>query len=179
MKVLTFSRQFPKKHPKAGEPTFFVEKILANFWDKVSWSDEKTRIIVSNYTDTLPLHNVGHYGEKLHTIRNGHRWKIGDMASLRVWYGKPYASKQVEFAQVQIKKIWNIKIDRKGNVIIKSGKKTSFMKFGFPAFARLSHFDGFEHSKDLIDWFKCHPMKKKGKYIFVGQIICWSDKITY
>lgn len=28
MKVLTFSRQFPKGHPKAGHPTWFVEKVL-------------------------------------------------------------------------------------------------------------------------------------------------------
>lgn len=27
-KVITFSRQFPSYHPKAGQPTYFVEKVL-------------------------------------------------------------------------------------------------------------------------------------------------------
>lgn len=28
MRVITFSRFFPSNHPRKGEPTFFVEKIL-------------------------------------------------------------------------------------------------------------------------------------------------------
>jgi hypothetical protein len=35
-KVLTFSRVFPSYHPKAGHPTYFVEKMLQWYWSEVS-----------------------------------------------------------------------------------------------------------------------------------------------
>lgn len=73
--VITVSRYFPSTHPRKGEPTGFVDKILT--------------------------------GEKIHTIRgNVEFWKnrVQDVLqgkailSLRYWEGKPYHSKQVEFA---------------------------------------------------------------------------------
>lgn len=74
--VLTFSRQFPAYHPEAGKDTNFVESILN--------------------------------GKKQTTIRgNLQRWRIirsqlkkgTHILSLRYWSGKPYRSKQVEFAR--------------------------------------------------------------------------------
>ncbi len=153
MKVLTFSKQFPKDHPKEGQQTHFVQKVLHS-------------LLPDSYE---PATGIG-WPAKLHTIRAGNRWKVGDMASLRVWSDKPYRSKQVEFAQVEIMKIWpvTIIIDDIFNPIC-SGDKV------LPA-GLIARNDGLE-TDDFTNWFKIHP--KKAGAIFTGQIICWSDKVEY
>lgn len=73
--VLTVSRYFPATHPRKGERTKFADSI--------------------------------YFGNKIHTIRaNYDLWKkridevnTGEaVLSIRYWTGKPYASKQEEFA---------------------------------------------------------------------------------
>lgn len=75
--VITLSRNFPTTHPKAGEPTGFGDNLI------------KT---------------------KLHTIRGNYElWErrfkqieSGEAClSIRQWSGKPYASKQVEIANLK------------------------------------------------------------------------------
>jgi hypothetical protein len=75
--VITLSKTFPTTHPRAGEPTNFAE-------------------------------NLGK--TKLHTIRGNYelwekRFKQIDAGeaclSIRQWAGKPYASKQVEIANLK------------------------------------------------------------------------------
>lgn len=84
--VLMVSRYFPKGHSKEGQPTEFIAKIR--------WK------LKSNLTS---------YCCKLHTIRaNYDLWakrfdeiKAGKAClSLRYWGGKPYRSKQIEFAKL-------------------------------------------------------------------------------
>jgi hypothetical protein len=36
MKVITFSRTYPSYHPKAGQPTYFVEKVWSSL-DKLGF----------------------------------------------------------------------------------------------------------------------------------------------
>jgi len=76
--VLMVAETFPVGHPKAGLPTLFKEKILK--------------------------------GEKVHTIRkNSKLWanRVYDVLtgkayiSIRTWTGKPYHSKQKQFAVLQ------------------------------------------------------------------------------
>jgi hypothetical protein len=130
MRVITFSQTFPTYHPRRGEPTGFVEKILN--------------------------------GQKVHTIRAGHRWKAGDWFNPRVWSGKPYTSKQITFApDIQVKKVWNIQRDDYGIFSIE-GKDI----YGIDTLAKN---DGLT-TDDLWRWIKW-PME--------GQIICWSDEIKY
>ena len=83
--VLTLSQNFPVTHSKAGQPTFFKDKMHA----AITHNDE--------------------YWNKLHTIRaNYPLWKKrfeqinrGEAClSIRQWTGKPYASKQVEIARL-------------------------------------------------------------------------------
>ena len=80
---IMLSRVFPETHPKAGQPTGFSDKVLANFR-------------YPTYDPTLLDH------KKLHTIRANYKlWKKrfeeverGDaVINLRVWIGKPYRSK--------------------------------------------------------------------------------------
>lgn len=160
-KVITFSRYFQKSHPQAGEPTFFVEKILNSL----------------NLTDLNknPLPDLNDFfivlGDgKHHTIRSGNRFKAGDKFSPRVWSGKPYASKQIAIApDIEVKKVWDFSIDEKGIYSI-NGKcidgKTEFI---------LAKNDGLS-TREMVYWFMPSFPKPKP---FQGQIICWSDNVSY
>uniref|UniRef100_UPI00388D5470 hypothetical protein n=1 Tax=Arcticibacter sp. TaxID=1872630 RepID=UPI00388D5470 len=120
-RVITFSRVFPAYHPKKGQPTYFVERIMEWFYDNQNpqgesvfniISDCNPTKLVSNFIDTLSP-DVRVY--KNHTIRAGHRWKVGDKFSPRVWSGKPYQSKMITIApDIEIKKVWNFEVDENG-----------------------------------------------------------------
>jgi hypothetical protein len=102
-KVITFSRVFPKYHPKAGQPTYFVEKFLSSINYKYYDEDRQFN----------PRLSVDIFEPKHHTIRNGNRWKVGDKFSPRVWSGKPYNSKQIILSDdVEIKQIYQDRIWR-------------------------------------------------------------------
>lgn len=86
--VLTVSRHFPAKHPRRGESTFFPARIQNGLGDS---------------------HYIQSPTSKIHTIRaNYDLWKkridevnAGEaVLSLRYWTGKPYNSKQQEFARL-------------------------------------------------------------------------------
>lgn len=85
--VLMVSRVFPSKHKRKGEPTYFVEKLNQG---------------------VFPEKHLGIIAPKITTIRSNYElWKkrIDEVnegkaiLSLRYWSGKPYCSKQVEFAR--------------------------------------------------------------------------------
>lgn len=96
--VLTVSRHFPATHKRKGEPTNFVEKILEN---------DSIEITIPNQAPEFLNFYRHNYTPKLHTIRSNYQlWakRINEVQegkailSLRFWSGKPYNSKQVEFA---------------------------------------------------------------------------------
>lgn len=164
MKVLTFSRQFPKGHPKAGQPTHFPEKIMAGLADRqVDFKIPDDFVL----WEWLPYYNCRQ--PKHHTIRGGNRFKPGDMASLRVWSDKPYRSKQIEFAQVQIQKVFVIYSDGVLWWVNHQPAPTYILE-------RIANNDGLS-IQDFLNWFAIHP--KKDGIGFYGQIISWSDKIDY
>lgn len=168
--VITFSRQFPSYHPRAGQPTYFVEKVwcsllhhcgqhfemdipdleneLANYWEKVA---------------IIPKH---------HTIRAGHRFKVGDWFSPRVWSGKPYRSKQIIIApDIQVKKTWDVDIDE-ADVWAIGLPGTQVKYLDDDQQARIAMNDGLTE-QDLYWWFK------EAKKPFDGQIISWNENINY
>jgi hypothetical protein len=167
-RVITFSRTFPSYHPKAGQPTYFVEKFLASLDDiGLSWT---SCLDVSKILDSKYYTNIGSNNGKHHTIRAGHRFKVGDKFSPRVWSGKPYNSKQIIIApDVEIKKVWNIKINEQ--FFLKGDDGSLFV----PDFVCVN--DGLSYH-DFEDWFTKSPEFKKTKH-FDGQIICWNEKINY
>lgn len=175
MKVIMCSRTFPKRHPKAGQKTYFVEKIWAAL-SPAFFPDEKL-IKNLNFYDWLEYDSCAL--PKHHTIRSGSRWKPGDWASLRIWSDKPYRSKQIEFAQVEVKKAWEIKIRIEDNQMI-VGVKTNMTEItGFVYLlptCEVAKNDGLD-CQDFFDWFNMHPKKKHND--FNGQIICWSESLTY
>jgi len=95
--VLTVSRKFPATHPEKGKPTLFVEKVLNAL---IPFG-----LIDNSNTKQHQLEFTGK--DKIHTIRGNYElWKKridevkkgNAVLSLRYWSGKPYKSKQVEFA---------------------------------------------------------------------------------
>ena len=178
MKVLTFSRHFPKGHPKAGQPTYFVEQILNSILPRpLSIGLNEFPPAARDYINDFMVIDGEH--KKQHTIRGGSRWKPGDMASLRVWSGKPYQSKQVEFAQVEVKKVWSIEIVQNAEywVFKLNGKTISWNDLDVDQFVEeLAKNDGLT-TADFLNWFSIHPKKKE--QVFTGQIICWNHLIEY
>lgn len=160
MKVITFSKVFPTKHPKKGEPTFFVQKILHSLV----------------YPDYKPVGEIGN-PPKFHTIRAGLRWKVGEQFSPRIWSGKPYQSKQQEICgPLTIRKIWPVEIYLSGrHTTIGKIQENSNYRLLIPT-CDVATNDGLE-CDDFIDWFNIHPKKQEKR--FIGQILCWSDHINY
>jgi len=188
-KVITFSTKFPSYHPKAGQPTNFVEKIWESL-DKNYYSTSEVTFnmvhsltggdesFIQEFFNTL---SVQHLSPKHHTIRSGNRWKVGDRFSPRIWGNDvnpksgrsgPYHSKQIIIApDIEIKKVWDITIYRNHE------NPTDFVCLIhtpngdlYPSIAKLSENDGLEIS-DFKDWFKDE--------VFTGQIICWNENINY
>jgi hypothetical protein len=161
-RVITFSRTFPKGHPKEGKPTYFVEK----FWSSIGNKDLEDKWVFTEGSKESFWNICDLYNEKHHTIRSGNRWKVGDKFSPRVWSGKPYQSKMIQFApDTEIKKVFNIEIKDDGYVFIEN------RKLDYNNLSTLAENDGLG-LQELLQWFK-YPKP------FTGQIICWNENINY
>jgi len=163
-RVIIFSRNFPAYHPRKGEPTYFVEKILIGLGAKN---------IFHNIQDLDQL-QILTAEVKGHTIRKGNRWKVGDKFSPRVWSGKPYASKQIIIApDIEVKKVWDIYMVWGGyNFFISTKGQDKPISVDMAA-----KNDGLV-TEDFINWFCVTKKSRKGGN-FSGQIICWNENINY
>lgn len=172
-KVMTFSRTFPAYHPKAGQPTYFVEKIWKGLWDLEKSNHNPLNGYHQIYDEAFPitndpLENIHLHQPKWHTIRAGNRWKFGDKFSPRVWSGKPYGSKQITIApDIEVKKVWDFKIDDCG--VISVGGYYDFSDNPESNYEILAKNDGLTET-EMLQWFN-KPM--------TGQIICWNEEINY
>lgn len=180
-RIITFSRDFPKGHTRAGHPTHFPEQLFnawgIKYWSKLKYLDldnlnpDFDEDLVAEFHRELDDYQSG---RKFHTIRAGKRWKAGDMFSPRVWSGKPYQSKMIKLAQdVRIEKVWDVRIVGNrvfidNNLFCDIGLRSSI---DYERFSLLAKNDGLS-VKDLIEWFKM-PCD------FDGQIICWDKTIQY
>lgn len=182
-KVITFSRTFPKGHPRAGKNTLFVEQVLNSLGYDYYSGEYLSLLMELNQGRNIDL--IGFYfglgmgddtsNEKLHTIRSGHRWKAGDKASFRVWSGTPYNSPQIIFApDVEIKQvipfvIHSDRVDPETKWVDIGSKywhrtDVEIEKSILPTVAKN---DGLS-LQDFLDWFK-YPQP------FEGQILCWKE----
>lgn len=154
-KVLTFSRVFPTTHPKAGQPTYFVEKIYNNRFSKNN---------LMGYPKGLEIDDTI-MGVKKHTIRNGNRWKVGDKFSPRVWSGKPYCSKQIIIAgDITIQALYDITFVPADELLIVGDY--NYYPNGYEGMIKLLATNDGLSVEDFKAWFN-KP--------FIGQIICWDD----
>ena len=97
--VLTVSRYFPTTHKRAGEPTHFVEKLLAGQYDKNKDTqadfDREIFFECRNPKIHTIRQNVELWKKRISEIQKGNA-----ILSIRYWSGKPYNSKQVEICQL-------------------------------------------------------------------------------
>lgn len=180
-RIITFSRTYPSYHPKAGQPTHFVEKVLRSVHDdehiQQFYQNMNTLKSIGGYDVTkLDLAPIDIMDPKHHTIRAGHRWKAGDWFKPCVWSGKPYRSKMIQFApEIQVVKTWDF--------VIREFIDGFWMDFGSHSLpvvdidSPVAGNDGLT-TDDFTAWFMDSPDFKKSQ-MFSGQIICWSDKVNY
>lgn len=166
MKVITFSRNFPATHPRKAQPTYFVEKIVRGLHQQgIKPFDVNCDFSEEIYYIAEP---------KNHTIRAGNRWKEGEWFSPRVWSGKPYCSKQIQFAPpIQIKKIWTFEM----NLISRPFFKINGEGLHNEVVYNLAKNDGLTYD-DFKLWFTSGKPHISAPF-FKGQILCWNDSIDY
>lgn len=188
-KVITFSRRFLKGHPRAGAPTYFVEKIAASL-SVVTDTDYYPCLYPLREFMALPDFNPREYWgakPKRHTIRKGHRWKPGDVFSPRFWAGSPYRSKQVAIcADVMVKATYDFCIEPSGDMLAYYAANNTPEAALWPLgdanrmFINGVQIDGVTALKlaendglllpDFLAWLPAE---------FDGQIVCWSDMVEY
>lgn len=167
-RVLTFSRTFPGYHPRKGEPTYFVEKIYKSLY--------LMKVIPNKLVGVYSQETFENCYPKHHTIRSGHRWKVGDKFSPRVWSGKPYQSKQIIIApDIEVKKVWDFDIEG-SDWFIDGRRKYATTGDGFDSH-KLATNDGLD-IQGFDSWFTDSPSFNKSP-IFNGQIICWNETVNY
>lgn len=176
-KVRTFSRKFPSYHPNAGQPTYFVEKILNGLY--VDYNSEgyfqrllelnkkniASKKLSSGDIESFWISLVPVIGLKLHTIRAGKHFKLGDKLSPRVWSGNPYASPQIIFFEdLEIKYCPEFYRDHSGNWLIDKSVA------GISISTEIAENDGL-NLPDMKNWFNNKELH--------GQIICWHPGVIY
>ena len=130
--VLTFSRFFPATHPRAGAPTFFVDKISRK---------EKLHTIRANAALWL---------NRFDDIRQG----VAEL-SLRYWLDKPRRSVQVEFGRLS-------KDDGIGIQILQFNgdlMTPCVDNWNYPKSTELAKNDGLIFD-DWCDWFEHYDLTK-------------------
>lgn len=177
-KHVTFSRKFPAKHPRAGEPTYFMEKILIARpeEERIAWANSNTWVNLCLQTDMDKA-----YPGKFHTIRAGKSWKVGDILIPCVWEfdGGRFkkGNKRIQFApELEIVKVWDIEIKYEEIPKTKGFKGIQAIKILLDGVVMaidqiaLANNDGLLY-EDFRNWFM---MDKKS---FSGQVICWSKEL--
>lgn len=160
---ITFSRYFPKTHPKSGEPTYFVEKLWTEWGYDLCTRDLPGQEIRLNNEIYRFLRND--FKPKLHTIRAGKHWKTGDIFSPRIWSDRPYASPQIIIGpDMPFKRVADIEINENGVIVIDGKTYSCEPQEWHP----LAMNDGLSN-QDLADWFR-------RSLPFSGQILIWTNK---
>lgn len=163
MKEIIVSTKFQSTHPKKGDPTYFIEKIVKGLDGNGKVDSYITKMVSEKEGKEIIV-------PKFHTIRKGNRFKVGDRVNFKIWSDKPYRSKKVIFARdVEIKKTWNFEMDDNGVYAI-DGKYIDIQDYPV-----LAANDGLSE-EDMFFWFMpdySNPIS------FTGQIICWNDSVKY
>lgn len=177
-KVITFSKTFPKYHPKAGQPTGFVKSILHQ--QGVLINEDYKRLLLKLNTKKLFEGKLSFadiiffledlkkedepFFDKIHTIRKGYRFMACEKFSPRIWSAKPYASPQIIFYDdLEIKKVHEFRLEpteKYARYFVNDKEMISI------DFVKLSKNDCLEPD-DFEDWFQYKKMS--------GQVICWDD----
>ena len=205
MSLLPFSRSFPSHHPRAGSPTFFVEKVLnqlgidyrvdAYFGLLVSLNPNKDVGLLREFHSSL---DRSHHGLKRHTIRNSKRFfseALPEPTAMNaknsflpyVWSERPYNSPQINFAPrsgVSKTVAFGISTDGRCEKVFLNGRMVtispSSSQESIDALERIAQNDGLT-LPELLGWFEIGIEKKKQKTDgpFDGQVIIWDPTLSY
>ena len=145
MKDIKFSVTFPKYHPRAGEPTHFVEKI----WEAVPGDnilyDAINYEVLRPYAESFQSKKM--WTPKRTTIRAGHRWKKGDMFIPKIWTGLPYRSKPIAICEplevLEVEAFYASADEMYLNNNLINDEEMSF----------IYQDDGFDELEDFMNWF--------------------------
>lgn len=160
-KVITLSQTFPAYHPRKGESTFFNEKIWKSLWlSQMPIYHTLSNGLSYGYFNQ----NIAEIDPKHHTIRSGKRWKDGDMASLRVWSGKPYNSPQIAIAPDVKLRVLDFEIN--GFDVYIGGKPYCKLNETDEKFQTVCRNDGLTFL-EFDKWFN--------QLNFYGQILIWNN----
>lgn len=196
-KVITFSRTFPSYHPKAGQPTYFVEKLIEWYFDTIPHNFHNIPSMIYQLNPSISKEILDAFLNDLkteirewkeHTVRGGKRFKPGDMFSPRVWGNDinpksgrsgPYHSKQIVFLpDIKVKKTWDIefRIDpflpqEESVLLLNVDGHYMTPEIYIPMMANN---DGLTLD-EFVNWFTPKPEMVN----FSGQIICWNENINY
>lgn len=161
--TLQFQQQLNNK------PTFFVEKILAAFDDHYMAKE----YYYENRAEIAPLCDwTRAYLPKLHTIREDkpNRWKKGNDTHFKVWSGKPYHSKNINFLPlVECISTQKIEIIYKDTDGLRMEIPTIYIDNDWIPFENIKSLainDGFGSIEDFLNYFKSD---------FTGKIIHWTN----
>ena len=193
-KVRTLTRTFLKGHPRAGQPTHFVEYLYHNLGINISQifnhyenSQLYKKLLDLNHKNislgkitekqiydflwSLDGIHKDNIKSKGHTIRNGSHFKPGDYIDIRCWLHQPYYSPQIILHEPLLihstTKFTVIHWQDKNNINFHVGNgKYTIPHANIPVIAAN---DGLDYW-DFLHWFK-QPM--------IGQIICWDKTIEY
>lgn len=152
-----------------GKPTYFPEKIWSGL--KSLEVDEYFRNFL--FSDHCKDPNLIQK-PKLHSIRQGNRWKVGDKIH---FYVGSRTKKALQFAPIlQVKAVQKIRVrynDVGGVDVIIDGRRYYYKPINFKTCAtynekmlRLAQNDGFDAIEDFFKWFDTD---------FEGQLIHWTD----
>lgn len=170
--ILNFATKFPKNlgETLGGNPTFFPEKI----WQGIQSQEVDQYFRNFLFSDHCKDPNLSQK-PKLHTIRQGNRWKVGDKIH---FYVGSRTKKALQFAPVlQVKAVDTIQIQYVPFVILivtVNGRVFYFrgstgIEYGEKQMTKLVQNDGFDSIDDFFQWFDGD---------FEGQLIHWTD-LTY
>lgn len=166
-RVLKFMKTYPKGHILEGQPTYFVEKIWKWAWDnseRLAWDIGHYQMTHDDFfhpggSRIVSIHD---FAPKIHTIRQGDRWEVGDVIVPQVWTGKPYRSKAITIlGDIEVKQVRNIEIQ--GSFVRIDNVTVGVTDGRFGDVEQLAINDGLS-LKAFASWFK---------HDFSGQIIQW------
>lgn len=175
MREVTFSRHFPAYHPNKGEETNFVEKIHCHNFLEETVKEKLSEVTLNNFIDEtkayyqyfggLRMNYIATYPPKLHTIRQGKKFKVGDYIKPMVWAGRPYHKTPEGLWKIQfcdpllIIKVYDFECTKSAYLL--DGKELNKVQL-----EEIANNDGLS-----LEQFECWFNKKE----FSGQVICWGN----
>lgn len=156
--VLIVSRTFPKKHSKAGQPTYFESKIRLTIDPTIHAIVEPDGEITTDRKITTIRSNYELWKKRIDEVNQGIA-----ILSVRYWSGLPYRSTQVEICQ--FKKGSGIGIEKiyfnNFGIAVLSDENVAFKYKFFFYMSDMAKNDGLSFP-DFYEWFygydKTKPM---------------------